>query len=160
MIELREIIDDNLIMSVLKAPCIFDRVSSDDQTKENFVFFRKPEYLFLGIYKKNKLLGMFFFHPVGNETVQIHIQIFEKYRKKHAFNAGNAAMNWFLESEYNKMMAEIPEQYIDVYKYTRKFGFQACGINKGAYVKDGITYDEFVLELTRKGAELWVQSIK
>lgn len=160
MIELKEIFDDKIILSVLKAPCLFDRISSDLQTKESFVLFKKPDYLFLGIYDKNELVGMFFFHPAGNNTIQIHIQIFEKYRKEYAFDAGKMAVKWFIDSGYSRMIAEIPEIYMDVYNYTKKFGFVQCGINKGTYFKNGTKHDEFILELKREGAEKWVQSIK
>ncbi len=160
MIHLREIFDDNIILSVLKTPCIFPRVSSDGQTVENFVFLNKPEYIWMGIYNDDELIGLYFFHPVPLDTVQVHIQIFKDKRDKFAFDAGIAAMHWFIDSPYEKMIAEIPELYMDVYTFTKKFGFVPAGINKESYIKNGEIYDEFILELTKKGAEAWVQSIK
>ena len=160
MITLREIIDENIILSVLKTPCIFPRISSDGQTVENFVFYNKPDYLWLGIYNDNELIGLYWLHPVSENTIQIHIQIFKKYRDKFAFDAGKAAVEWFLKSDYKNMIAEIPELYMDVYTYTKKFGFVPYGINKESYTKNGAIYDEFILRLTKEEAEIWVQSIK
>lgn len=160
MIELRLIENDELIKSVLFSPCIWDRISEGGQTKESFAFINKSEYLWFGLYEEDLLIGMFFLHPLNTTTLQLHIHILEKYRRRYAYESGAVIINWFVEKcsdSFNKLVAEIPIIYPDVYHYTKKFGFIDEGINRESYMKNNIIYGQYRLGITRKEALLWEQ---
>ncbi len=157
MIEFKEITDKKVIKSILFN--MWDRISEDGQESDGFEFDNKPEYLWLGIYSKDDgLIGMFFLHPLNQTTLQIHIHIIEKYRSKYAYESGSKIIEWFAENDdYNKLIAEIPVIFQDVYFFTRKFGFIVEGINRESYTKNGKIHGQYRLGLTKKEADKWLQ---
>lgn len=160
MIKLKIIEDTSVIKDILFSHCIWDRISEDGQKKEEFSFINRPEYLWFGLYDSDLLIGMFFLHPVNTTTIQLHIHILEQYRKQYAFEAGAKIIDWFVNDcpkSINKLVAEIPVIYPDVYHYTQKFGFQNEGINRESYRKNNQIYSQYRLGLTREEAKLWEQ---
>ncbi len=160
MIKLKKITDLKTIKKVLFSDCIWNRISEDEQTRKTFEFENKKNYLWLGVYLHNILIGMFFIHPKNNTTIQLHIHIFKKFREKYAFEAGKKMLSLFVNDfpeKYQKMIAEIPVIYKDVYYYSKKFGFKDEGLNRASFKKNGIIHDQFRIGITRAEGKKWVQ---
>jgi len=160
MIEFRPIEDGEEIKEILFSPCLWERISEDGQTQEAFIFVNRPEYIWLGIYDGDLLVGMFFLHPLNSTSLQIHIHMLDEHRVKYAYDSGAMIIYWFVNQCHetiNKLVAEIPVIYQDVYHFTQKFGFQNEGINRDSYRKNGKIYSQYRLGLTRKEAKTWLQ---
>lgn len=142
---------------LIKSKSIWSRVSEDGQTTRDFKLNKRDDQLWLGFFVENRLIGCLFFHTENVSTVVGHIQILEKYRKKHAYEAGRLGIKWFIKSNYRKMICQIPTIYQDVYHFTKKFGFLDEGINRASYKKNGRIHNQLRLGITKDEAKLWEQ---
>ena len=52
--------------------------------------------------------------------------------------------------QYEKLNAEIPFIYPEVYHFTKNFGFQDEGINRLSISKNGLLVDQWRLGITRQ----------
>ncbi len=96
------------------------------------------------------LVGVYCLHPFNRWTLRIHAHVLAEHREKHAMDTGRAILEWFVDNtDYMKIIAEIPVCYPDVIKFTRKFGFQMEGCNRQSVMKDGKLIDQVSLGITR-----------
>lgn len=160
---LKEIKDLELVRNILIEPEMWDRITEDGQNKDDFVIEPNPAFNFVGVFsndetlKQEKLIGLFFLHALNKTALQIHAHIIKKYRKKFAKEAGRQIISYFVnETEYQKLLAEIPVIYTNVYHYTKSFGFVDEGLNRKSFTKDGKIIDQFRLGLTRPEAVTWL----
>lgn len=162
-IYLKEIDDLEVIREILIEPEMWDRISEDGQKKEDFIISDNPAFIWVGVFSRGnitrdrKLIGIFFLHALNKTTLQIHAHIKKEFRKEFAKRAGKEIISYFVnETDFEKLLAEIPVVYQDVYHYTKSFGFIDEGINRQSFLKKGKVIDQYRLGLTRKEAKKWL----
>ena len=110
-----------------------------------------PEYQYLGIDTDEGLIGFWVIHYTSHSTLNIHINILDRFRDDYALEAG-----WFFLShvfssipELERVECEIPSCYKDVLKFTKKFGFEVEGIKRNATTRNDKLQDVQILGLLR-----------
>lgn len=135
---------------------LFTRIAEDGMEPENFSFNLDDGYFFM-IEVEGKDIGFWMLHHINSTCLSIHANILKEHRE-HALKAGDLIVKWFYNaapSKYQKLIAEIPVIYPEVYHYTKKYGFHDEGINRKSIRKDGQLVDQYRLGLTREEASLW-----
>ena len=157
MIELKEIFDYPLIHSVVRDPEMWDRVSEDGQSPEDFVMEKDNGIRFFGAFADGEFVGQFMVHAENKTTLQVHVQIIQEHRAKHAKSAAVEFIRHFAYQEpYHKLNTLIPIIYPQVLAYTKCCGFTAEGVNRKSYLKNGHIIDQHILGITRDEAKLWL----
>lgn len=140
-------------------PEAWDRVSEDGNKKEDFIITENPYFWWVGCYAKGKgMVGLFWLHHINNTTIQIHINVKKEHREKYAYECGESILKFFQKElkGYDKIIAEIPVIYPDVYYYAKKFGFVDEGVNRASYKKNNKIIDQYRLGITRSEVNKWV----
>jgi RimJ/RimL family protein N-acetyltransferase len=142
---------DEDILKVFRNPVVYDAVSSDSAPDiEDWQIDRSGNYV--GYYVGDEIAGIWVYHDEG-DGCHIHIQILPEYRKEYAKEAGKLFLDYTWEcTDKDVLIAEIPELYLNVVKFTRSFGFRFSGIKESAYRKSGTDWDVFQLQLRRGAA--------
>jgi hypothetical protein len=138
--------DFDLVDSIIKDPELFGRISEDGVDPDTYEVSAGSVYYL--IYKGDELAGVWDLHHVNSVTVQIHANILKQHRDC-AMEAGWLIVDVFDKSRYQKMIAEIPFMYPDVYHYTKKFGFLDEGVNRLSIMKQGRIISQWRLGLTK-----------
>lgn len=152
--------DAEIITKILFDESIWDRSCEDGQSQENFMLPSSDDWVWCLFKDEDVNIGAFCIHPVNNTTVKVHIHVLGQYREKQAYECGVMIISWFANSapkNINKMIAEIPVIYPDVYHYTKKFGFSDEGLNRESHTKNGKIHDQYMLGITRSEAQTWEQ---
>ena len=140
-IHIEQVWDEDLILSVLKEPRIWETISDDGQSSDKFVIDVEAEdYYFLAAAKDNVCVGIYIIHPFNSCTLEVHANILPEYRKECAKISCQMALKWVYENtpeKYQKLMARIPEIYPEVYHFTLHQGFNDEGRLVKGYRKDG-----------------------
>lgn len=106
----------------------------------------------IGIYEDG-LSGIYRIHAINGVTWQIHAFMVERTNAKES---GKAILEWFYNMNIgNKLIAEIPEIYPNVYHFTKNQGFKDEGVNRASFLKNGNIVDQKRLGITRE--EIWFQ---
>jgi hypothetical protein len=95
-------------------------------------------------------IGFWTLHKHDEATLMIHANILQEHRK-HGLKAGHMVVDWFnreAPEQFDKLLAEIPTIYPDVYRFTKKFGFMDAGTGE-PITKKGETVSQYLLELPR-----------
>ena len=157
---LEPIKDMEVVKSILTDSEMWARIKEDDNELEAFEVPDNDELLWLGIYTDDGLAGMFFIHNLNLSTIQLHAHILEPYREKYAKEAGKLVITYFahvMSDRINKLVAEIPVCYPDVYHFSLKNGLKDEGINRASILKDGEFMDQHRLGITKQEAIEWLQ---
>ena len=145
--------DIDLINSILTDDDIFDSISEDGSKNGDF----EPDVndeLWVKIECGNDLIGVCNFHHTNKITIQGHIHILKQYRREHSLSAANNIYNWLLSnSDFLKLIVEIPSCHVNVMKYCKAIGFALEGINRESYLKGGKALDQALLGITRQEIE-------
>ena len=151
--------DLDLIKGVLTDSEMWERIKEDDNELEDFKIPDNQELIWLAINTEDGLAGLFYMHNINATTIQLHAHILEPFRKKYAKIAGKLVITYFSEMEerVNKLVAEIPVCYPDVYHFSIKNGLQDEGINRKSTLKNGEFMDQHRLGITRDEAKSWLQ---
>ena len=139
------------IEHILKDPEIFGRISEDGIVAASYEVPFDGHQIYMKIMVDDQLIGVWIVYPDNRTTLNIHCNILKDHRE-HGKSAGNLILEWFaLESEdsYQKLNAEIPVIYNDVYHFTKSFGFADEGINRQSIMKGGTIVDQYRLGITR-----------
>lgn len=101
------------------------------------------------------IAGMYRIHQLTSVSFQIHAFMLDRTRKE----SGRVILAWCLEHipQMQKMIAEIPVIYPNVYHFTKKNGFKDEGINRHSFTKNGKIHDTHRLGMTRQEIEEWLQ---
>lgn len=143
--------NSNLVREILLDPEINERIS-DDSHADIDIDVNKDCWVKMEV--EGDLVGVYRLHALNRWTVQIHAHVFAKHRDNHAFDTGKAILRWFIDTtDYLKIVAEIPECYPDVVKFTQKFGFRIEGFNRQSRMKEGKLIDQIWLGITRSEIE-------
>ena len=152
---LEPIKDMEVVKSILTDPEMWARIREDDNELEDFEVPDNDELLWLGIYTDDGLAGLFFIHNLSLTTIQLHAHILEPFRAKYAKEAGRLVIAYFayeMSDRINKLIAEIPVCYPDVYHFSLKNGLKDEGINRASILKNGEFMDQHRLGITKQEA--------
>ena len=146
------------IFNLLSDPELFKRVAEDGVIFGGFDFEIGSDIYFI-IEVEDVPIGYWLLHPDNGSstTLMIHAHILKQHRK-HAYDAGCQIISWFIngnDDNIQKLVAEIPVIYQDVYHFTKKFGFQNEGINRKSIMKGGELTDQYRLGITKSEAKTW-----
>ena len=135
--------------AVLRDPELFDRISEDGITDYVTPFDDHQSYLL--IVRGGLVIGVWSLYPVNATTLNIHCNILKRYRA-HGREASLLILDWFVSecpSQYQKLNAEIPTIYPEVYHHTKKCGFTDEGVNRMSIMKHGNLTDQWRLGVTK-----------
>lgn len=98
----------------------------------------------------DETIGLYRLHRLNAITYQIHAFILPKHRENHANESGKMILQWCRDNlEFNKLVAEIPFKYENVYRFTLAQGFRDEGVNRESFLKNGKIWDQWRLGLLR-----------
>jgi hypothetical protein len=149
-ISIERTIDIDLIKSILTS--LWDVIAEDGKLIEDFQVDLENN-IFLAVIDDKTTVGLYILHAYNGCTLEIHANILPEYRKECAIPSGEKVLAWFDEfapEKYQKLFAQIPEIYPNVYRFTLERGFNDEGRLKNAYRKDGKLHDIHILGLERK----------
>lgn len=122
---------------------LWDDVSEDGA--EHFFPDVISEY-WIGVYEDG-LSGMYRIHPLNGTTWQIHALMVKRENSKLS---GRMILEWCYNEGIEKLIAEIPVIYENVYKFTKGQGFIDEGINRKSFKKNGEIVDCYRLGITQE----------
>jgi len=103
----------------------------------------------------DETLGLYRIHQLTSVCYQIHAFILPEHRD-HAKESGRVILQWCLDYlTFNKLIAEIPKKYENVYHFTKNQGFKDEGVNRQSFLKDGKLWDTWRLGILKE--EIWPQ---
>lgn len=135
---------------ILRDPELFARIAEDGVDNYETPFDGHQRYMM--IMKGDEPIGVWNLYPLNTVTLNIHCNILEAHRE-HGKIAGRLILDWFVNEcpgQYQKLNAEIPMVYPEVYHFTKGFGFQDEGINRLSISKNGLLVDQWRLGITRQ----------
>ena len=144
--------DRDMITDIMTVPAIWDTVAEDDQDPADFVADTDKECWLRITNQNDEIIGVFNLHPMNSATLEIHAQVLPEHRREHSQDAGRAVLGWIYENapEYKKLVAWVPDFYVNVLKYVSGFGFVIEGCNRKSYLKNGELHDLMLLGITRE----------
>lgn len=138
----RSTTDQDIIKRVMLDEWVLDRVSEDGCGADDLVIDSGAVYLV-----DSDISGLGIFHLVNVITCQFHIQMLDKLK---AMEFGAACLDFIFDNtNLNKIIAQIPEIYPDVCRFTEKHGFKKEGVSEGSYLKNGNISSLIYYGLTR-----------
>ena len=152
---LKQINDPELIKSIITDPELWERLKEDGLKAENYEPLMTENAMYLGVYVGDLLIGVFSYHKQNSSTINIHANILQKYRKQYAKEAGRLAITYFAYDTHDtiqKLIAEIPVIYKDVYHFSLNNGLIKEGINRKSILKNGELVDTYMLGITKQEA--------
>jgi len=118
--------DIDKINSVLKHPYIWPRVSDKDQNKDEY---KPPMEDVHYLYDEGVL---FILHPIGDRC-QIHANVIPESRDRAESAAKEALIYGFIDMQAKEIVAEVPEEYGEVYGFALKF-MKDVGFVDGSHI--------------------------
>lgn len=156
MITVERTYDVALINKIMFDPAIWDCIAEDGQIQDDF----EPDvdnecWLLMAV--DHAPIALYNIHALNTVTAQIHAHVLPEYRKQHSKETGKLALQYILKnSDYQKIVAVIPETYENVKKFTLSFGFVEEGVSRKSIMKGGKLLDQWILGATRSEIE-WVR---
>ena len=149
MITLRRSEDQQEIEGIIKDAELFSRIAEDGHEADSYNVSMDNCYML--ILKDEDVIGVWWLYPANASTLNIHCNILKEHRE-HGKEAGRLILKWFVEEcpeQYQKLNAEIPMIYPEVYHYTKNQGLIDEGINRLSIMKNGELVDQWRLGITR-----------
>lgn len=130
---------------------VFDEISEDGITE---ILPDVVNEFWVGIHT-DQLIGMYRLHQLNLVTYQLHALILPEHRSL-AKETRSVIFSWCLANlKFNKLVAEIPAKYQNVYHFAKGMGFIDEGINRASFQKDGKIWDTYRLGITREEINQW-----
>ena len=136
--------------AILRDPELFSRIAEDGV--EDYVTPFDGHQRYMMVMKGDLPIGVWNLYPINTVTLNIHCNLLKEHRE-HGKEAGRLILEWFIihaPVQYQKLNAEIPFTYPEVYHFTKNFGFQDEGINRLSISKNGLLVDQWRLGITRQ----------
>ena len=150
MIHYTRLLDGNVIKEFLTEPELWDRVSEYGQLAEDFEPVMDQIMHWIGLYTDDTLFGIGCIHATNSTTAIIHINIQHEYRHEFAVDGGVMLLQYFIhDTEFDKLIAEIPAPYAAVIEFTKSMGFSVEGLNRQSINKHNRLVDQINLVQTR-----------
>ena len=131
---------------------LFDRIAEDGHafTEHGANLPYIPGEMYFLIMSDRKPIGFWLLYPANSTTLNIHCNIRQEHRQ-HGKQAAKLIGEWFVyqcPENYQKLNAEIPTIYPDVYHFTKSW-MKDEGINRLSILKQGKLVDQWRLGVTR-----------
>ena len=127
---------------VLGHPEIYDVITNDDAPPiEDYEPSKDCEYI--GGFVKGELIAVMVYHKF-RESIKCHVQVLPTHRADHAMEFGRLALS--LKDDLT-IYAEIPQIYPNVLKFAKLFGFKIIDVIANAGIKNGESFDSYLLRL-------------
>jgi hypothetical protein len=142
--------DKDLIKRILTTDGIWEMITDHGMKKEDY----EPDESWLYVVGKveEKEIGIVLVHATPDGFNKCHVQIVPEYRKEHSKEFGIKGMEWLWgNTDYEKLVATIPEIYPNVVRYALNQGFKLMGKMKRGYENNGIICDKLLLAIERGG---------
>ena len=159
MIILRRIYDPIAIRTILTDEELWERISEEDLSKDQFdVHFDNPNYIWLGVYRDDLLIGIIFLQPENLTTLDVHLNLLKEYRVFRKI-VGRAFLKYFLKlpERINKIVVKIPIIYKEVVFFALSMGMKKEGLSPQSIKIKGQFIDRVLLGMTKEEAKQWVQ---
>lgn len=125
---------------------------SEDGVKE-YVPDIVNEY-WIGLSNGEDTIGCYRFHQINKVTWQGHVFILPEYREKYSKMCAKPIFEWILsETDFQKVIADVPQRFPNVMGFLEKSGFQREGVNRLSHTKDGNLWDIIHYGITRQEIE-------
>jgi len=99
----------------------------------------------------NQTIGLYIFNAINSVTLGIHAHILKEFRKEYAIESGQKALQWIVNNtQHEKVIAEVPECYVNVVGFCKVNGLIVEGVNRLSYRKDGQLIDVINLGITKE----------
>ena len=139
------------IWTVLGSNGIFETVFEDGVT--NVTDYR-PDVtaeVWVRVHQDNQTIALYRFNRISTICLQAHAHVLLAFRKKYSLESAKLALNWLYENieGIHKVIAHCPENYHNVYKFLKKFGFKDEGYNRESWKVGGEIYGQYLLGLTK-----------
>jgi len=147
--------------AILRDPELFERIAEDGQGDDYKTPFDGHQR-YMMIMKEDQAIGVWNLYPVNTVTLNIHCNLLKNHRG-YGVEASVLILEWFLTDcpkQYEKLNAEIPVIYPEVYYHTKKFGFQDEGINRQSIMKNGVLVDQWRLGATKPEVREFMAKVK
>lgn len=151
--------DKDLIESVIFRDDIFDCISEDGFSKDEF-FIDFDSNIFLLVSVGKEVAGIYILESKSSSTMEIHANIFKEYRSQYSIEISKEVLKWFIDNtDKIKLTASVPVKYMNVVSFCIKNGFSVEGCNRMSYVKNGVVYDQVNLGSTRSEIRSFIDGI-
>ena len=141
--------DVDVVRAILAHPAIYDCIAEDGTPlREDFTLVLEGIACVIGIVGSEPI-GVMIYHPINGITWECHVQVLPEYRKQHASEFFQKALDWAFAMGAKKVVAQIPFLYPNVKGFALKHGFEIEGINRKSYLKNGQIHDQWYLGLVR-----------
>ena len=150
-ISLRQAEDVEEVDLVLKDSEIYARIAEDGINSDEYETPFDANQRYMMVMLDETVIGVWNLYPVNTSTLNIHANILKDYRE-HGKEAAILILNWFVNDcpkQYQKLNAEIPIIYPEVYHFTKSFGFNDEGVNRLSIVKNGKLVNQYRLGITK-----------
>lgn len=141
--------DMRLIKYFMTLPAIWDDISEDAMTQEEYQPSNKDQWLLFLL--DNNIVGICNVKPQNYSTLEIHPVLINNYRGAYGRIAIKAFLQWIIDNGHasiKKIMAMIPVCFPKVKNCALKIGFKLEGINRQSFMKNSQLQDQWILGLT------------
>lgn len=98
----------------------------------------------------DQVIGMVLIHDSPDGYHQVHVQVMPEHREMHGAEFGIKGMEWIWgNTDYDMLVASIPEIYPNVRRYAELQGFELFSTQEDSYEKDGILYSKWLMFIKR-----------
>lgn len=151
--DIRRSYDPAEIKRVLTTPGLWECISwgADAESFDPPIL---DELIYLVAEVDGEAKGLFFIHPHSPVTAKVHVNMLPDCRGHEASEAGRLFLAWaHNHTDYQKLIAEIPEVFPNVRAFAERMGFEVEGVNRKSYPLNGKLVDQWHMGITR--SELW-----
>jgi RimJ/RimL family protein N-acetyltransferase len=144
--------DAELIRRIVTRPDMWATVAEDGFSADEWT----PDMAecWLRVTSEGELIGLYNFHVVDDDVLQIHPMILVEHRGPIAYESGREVLKWvFANSGYQKVVCMIPEIYRNVILFAMRCGMVKTDKVKRIYQKNGKIYDMVTLAVSRSEIE-------
>jgi len=144
--------DADLIKSIVKRPDIWATIAPDGKEPDGWEPNLKE--CWLKVMHNEQIAGLFNYHVVEPDTLEVHPMILHEYRGTVALDAAKQSLRWIVEnSPYQAIKCLVPDLFRNVRLFAMQCGFVKTNKKYQIYPKNGKIYDMWELVITRSDIE-------
>ena len=104
---------------------------------------------FLTLRVGEEIAGIYILSPLSSIELDIHAHILPEFRKEHGRDLTRMVFQFFVDSGYEKITAQVPIIYPNVISFCKEFAMIEEGINRLSFLKNGEIHDQIRLGATK-----------
>jgi len=133
--------DKNLIKSIITEPKLWKLEYGQGMDIKDFKV--DESFTYLLIKEENEILGMFQTREITRILVDAHIYLLPQYwGKDYSLSAIKTLFKYFEQTNYHKIITDVPKSCSHVIKLLKKTGCKQCG-----YIDAGVIYNNKLMGL-------------